>query len=337
MQKNVKQWIRVAGVAALTALAGCAHKGANVQHEVEKAATPDSARLVQALNDVFGNHQGMRGSHAKGFCASGEFLPSAHASQLTDSPMFKQASLPAEIRFSIGGGNPKASDKSRSIRGLSASFTHDDERYDLVLISEPAFFASTLPSFVSFLEARVPDATTKKPNPDKIKAHGERYPESKLQGALVAAHPAPASYVTTPYYSTHAFKFNHAHQSQYARIVVEPVKGKYYLTEEQEQHFPDNFLQEELTGRLAKAPAVFSVYAQLRGQGDSLINSATIWSEDRSRVELGKLVVKNVTEQFCDAQVFSPTNLPQGIEASDDPILKARAGAYAVSKVKRSQ
>ncbi len=336
MMQKLKHTLSLAGFTFLATLSGCA---THVNPEPVHPAKVDTsgAGLVHALNGTFGVHEHMRASHAKGFCAAGEFVPTPHAAELSASPMFKQATLPANIRFSIGGGNPKASDKSRSIRGMSASIRSGDQRYDLVLISEPVFFASTLASFVGFLEARVADPATKKPDPEKVKAHNHHYPEAKLQGALVGSHPAPASYVTTPYYSTNAFKFtNEAHHSQFARIVVEPVKGKYYLTEEQEHSFADSFLEDELKARLDKAPAEFTVFAQLPGQGDSVVNPATIWPEDRPRIELGKLIVKNNAAQACDNEVYVPTNLPKGIEPSDDPILKARAEAYAVSKAKRS-
>ena len=37
----------------------------------------------------------------------------------------------------------------------------------------------------------------------------------------------------------------------------------------------------------------------------------------------------------CDAEMFNPTALPDGIEPSDDPVLAVRAEAYAVSFSRR--
>lgn len=121
--------------------------------------------LVDALNGTFGSHAGMRASHAKGFCAVGQFQPAKSARDFADGPLFGQQSVPANVRFSVGGGNPKASDKSRSVRGLSMRVASGGETWDLLLISEPAFFAATPESFVSFLQARVHDPATGKPDP----------------------------------------------------------------------------------------------------------------------------------------------------------------------------
>ncbi|MYM67486.1 catalase [Pseudoduganella sp. FT55W] len=292
---------------------------------------------IDALNGTFGKHDGKRASHAKGFCAQGDFTPAAKLDTFVKSPLFSQKKMDATVRFSIGGGNPGASDKSRSVRGLGARISGGGETYDLVLISEPVFFASTPESFVSFLQARVPDPATKKPDPAKVAAHNAKYPEAKNQPALLASHPAPYSYATTPYYSTNAFIFKAANKTeQHARIVVEPAAGTRYLTEQEEQSLPDLFLENELNSRLAAATAEFTIYAQLPAPGDSLTDSSQPW-QGSQRVALGKLRVLNVAPQStCDGLVFMPVTLPSGITPSDDSILKARAPAYAVSLGRRS-
>lgn len=299
------------------------------------AAEPSATDLVDALNGVFGKH-GARASHAKGFCAKGSFIPAPGAQKFTRAKMFAEPTLPASMRFSIGGGNPAAPDKSRSARGLAVRLAGGGETYDLVLISEPVFFASTPASFVSFLQARYADPTTGKPDPAKIEAHNRAYPEGKLQGSLLASHAAPASYATTPYYSNHAFNFvNHDGRGIWARLVAEPAAGTHYLTPEEEKALPDVFLEGELKARLEKEAVEFDLYAQPAGLHDSLTNPAVAWGGGLPPVALGRLVVKQVSDSGCDPEVYLPTNLPAGIEPADDPILQARAAAYQVSKARR--
>lgn len=301
------------------------------------ADAADPAALVDALNGTFGKHAGKRASHAKGFCARGDFTPAPRVARFVNSPLFAQARVDAAIRFSIGGGNPGVSDKSRSVRGLSMRLTGGNETYDLLLISEPVFFAATPASFVSFLEARVPDPATRKPDPAKVAAHNAKYPDGKHQPALLAAHAAPASYAATPYFSTNAFVFEGmGGVQQHARIVVEPADGTRYLTEEEEKTMPDNFLEAELTQRLARRPVEFTLYAQLPAAGDSLIDSSQQW-QGRGRVALGTLRVTALDGQSCDGVVFMPVTLPAGITPSADPILAARAPAYAISLGRRTQ
>lgn len=300
------------------------------------AAEPTPVELVDALNAVFGKHQA-RASHAKGFCAKGVFTPSHEAREFSSAKQFGVKSVPATVRFSIGGGNPAAPDKSRSVRGMAVRLKEGSEIHDLVLISEPAFFASTPASFVSFLLARVPDPETKKPNPAKIDAHNQQYPEGKTQPGLLAAHAAPFSYATTPYYSNHAFKFLPTHGAPiFARVEAQPVAGTRYLTVDEEKSLPDVFLEDELKARLAAGHVEFDIFAQPKGANDSVTNPAQVWGSENAKVKLGRLSIHGLEGQACAEDVFVPTNLPHGIEASDDPILKVRAAAYGVSKARRS-
>ncbi|GGC57411.1 catalase [Undibacterium terreum] len=311
---------------------------ASADTQVSKAALPGPVQMIDALNGVFGTHAKARASHAKGFQAIAEFIPDPQIGDFVSNKLFSQASLAARIRFSIGGGNPGISDKSRTVRGLSIRLQQDEETYDLVLISEPAFFAATPESFVSFLQARVADPETKKPDPEKIAAHNLRFPEGKIQPGLLAAHAAPASYATTSYFSNNAFGFrNKQGLVSWARVQVEAVAGTQYLSEDQEKNLPDAFLEDELKARIAESPAEFIIYAQLPAEGDSLTDPSQVWQVSERRV-LGTLRVTAVlADGGDDAVVFLPLQLPEGIQASDDPILKARAAAYAVSLARRSR
>lgn len=296
------------------------------------------AQMVDALNSVFGKHKDARGSHAKGVCATGQFWPSADASRWVKSRLFSLDNTPAVLRFSVGGGNPNLSDKSRTVRGLSLRLQNEAETYDLLMISEPVFFAATPASFVAFLQARVADPETKKPDPENIKAYEANFPDGKLQPRLLASHPAPASYATTPYFSTHAFRFvNSVGAAVWGRLVMEPSAGTVYLSGEQEASLPDLFLAADLERRLQNGEVHFSLFIQLAGTNDSLVDPSEPWSENGAkRIELGGLSVQQITSDIqCDRGVFDPLRLPCGIEPSDDPVLMARSAAYSVSLQRR--
>lgn len=302
------------------------------------AADTNSIELIDALNGVFGKHEGARASHAKGFCTEGIFTPAPEAAKFSQAKLLSEISLKAVIRFSVGGGNPKISDKSRSVRGMAARIFGTNEIYDLVLISEPVFFASTPASFISFLKARQPDPETKMPDQKKIEEHNKIFPDGKLQPSLLASHAAPASYATTPYYSNHAFKFIASNgDATWARIIAEPVLGTKYLTPDEEQSLSDNFLADDLQNKLETGHVAFNIYAQLKGPNDSIHDPASKWADEFGKLPLGKLEIINISKHLRDEEVFLPTNLPKGIEASDDPILQVRAAAYAISKSRRTK
>jgi catalase len=297
---------------------------------------PSPSAMVDALNNTFGKHAGKRASHAKGFCATGEYTPAPDALQFVDGPLFKSGPLKTTVRFSVGGGNPGISDKSRSVRGLGMRVSAGDEIWDLVLVSEPVFFAATPESFVSFLTARVADPETKKPNPEKIAAHNAKFPDGMLQPALLAAHGAPISYATTPYFSNNAFVFkSQSGKETTARVIVTPTAGTHYLSEDDEKSFSDTFLEEELELRLNRGPVDFEIVAQLPAESDSLIDPSQRWAGN-GLVSLGRLRVTALAEVgSCDGLTFVPVNLPTGISASADPILHSRAAAYGVSLARR--
>jgi catalase len=75
---------------------------------------------------------------------------------------------------------------------------------------------------------------------------------------------------------------------------------------------------------------------QLAQAGDPTNNATVAWPDDRKKVVAGRLKVTAVTDTAsCDGINFNPLILPTGIEGSDDPLLAARAGSYAVSQARR--
>ncbi len=304
---------------------------------------PSAEDTINALNGVFGRHAKERSSHAKGFCAAGQFIPSPHGSGFSTTPLFTGPAMPVTARFSIGGGNPKASDKGRSVRGLGVRFhLPNDEELDLVMISAPVFFAATPAQFVEFLKARTADPATGQKDPAKIKAFNEANPNVMPHLNYVSQTPPPASYATAPYFSAHAFLFeDHGVTERAARWNLQPTGGFQGLTKEQEESFPDSFLEQELHERLAKTPAEWDIFLQVAEVGDSLNDPTAVWPNDRRKVNVGKLVIDRVIEKGaeddCTEFVYDPNNLPSGIGATDDPILAIRSPAYAVSFGRRAE
>ena len=264
-------------------------------------------------------------------------MPNVSARALTSAPLYRESKIPATVRFSVGGGNPRVPDKARAVRGLAIRLDGAKERHELVMISEPIFFAATTRSFAEFFKARVPDAATGKLDPAKVKAYAAAFPDGARQPALVASHPATASYATTAYHSTHAFAFKSGQRTTFARVVATPAAGLTLLTPEEEVSRPDVFLEADARAQLSVAPIEFMVHAQPAAPQDSLTDPTLHWStEGPTPIQLGLLRVRSWEDPAtCDAGMFVPTVLPSGIEASADPILLVRAGVYAISLGRR--
>ena len=295
---------------------------------------------VNALEGLFGQHKGFRRSGAKGVCASGHFVGNTVGRNLCSARVFNGDKVPAVLRFSIGGGNPKASDKGRSVRGLSFQFTGPGgEVWQSANISAPVFFVAKPEQFAPFLQARTPDPATGKPDAARLKAFNEAHPETLRQAAYLAKAPVPASYGSVNYWSTNAFVATNAKgEKTTLRWQFEPVAGTLGLSDEQLKTMPDDFLADELRRRVAAAPVVFDLKFQIAEAGDPVDDPTQVWPESRRLVPVGQLFVTQVEPGAggaCEGITFNPTALPKGLEASSDPVLRARAAPYAVSLGRR--
>ena len=293
--------------------------------------------LVDALQGVFGKHRA-RASGAKGFCVAGQFEAAPGAAAITRANLFQaNKRTPIIGRFSLGGGNPKAPDNAKSVRGIAVRATDGNERLDWVFVSAPHFFAQTPEQFVNFLKVRAPDPATGKMNPEAIAVFSKANPATTKQAAYLGSQPVPASFATVPYWSTNAFiATNAGGKTQALRWRFEPAAGRLGLTDDEAKAKGGDFLHAEFMERLAKGAIAFNVIAQLAQPGDQLTDPTEPWPADRVEVNMGRLVIDRITDQACDTETFLPITLPAGIAPSADPVLQARAGAYAVSLGRRS-
>ena len=298
------------------------------------------AEQVDALEALAGKHPGMRRSGAKGICASGHFTGNAVGRALSSASVFSGEKVPVVARFSVGGGNPKASDKCKTARGLALQFMlPKGEQWMMANISAPVFFVARIEDFVPFVQARVNDPATGKPDPVKLKAYNDAHPESLRQGAFLAKAAVPASYASAQYWGVNAFELVNAKgQGQFVRWQFVPSAGVVGLSEEQLKTMPDAFLFDELRQRVAQAPVSFDFKLQLAQAGDTLVDPTQVWPESRTVVPAGTLVIDKVEADMggaCDKITFNPLVLPKGIKASADPILAARPASYGVSLGRR--
>jgi catalase len=291
---------------------------------------------VDALNGVFGKHKA-RASHAKGFCVAGQFEASADAARVTRATMFQPGKrTPLIGRFSVGGGNPKAPDNAKSVRGIALRLTDGSERLEWIFVSAPHFFAQTPAQFAEFLKVRAPDPATGKMNPEAIAAFSKANPATTKQAAYIGIQPVPASYGTVPYWSTNAFiATNAAGKAQPLRWRFEPAAGRVGLTDDEAKAKGADFLRAEFGERVAKGAVAFNVMAQLARAEDQLTDPTEPWPADRAEVNMGRVLIERITDQACEGETFLPTALPAGLAPSADPVLAARAGAYGVSLGRR--
>jgi catalase len=292
--------------------------------------------VVDAINDITGEHPGHRAAHAKGTLLSGTFTPSG--SGLTTAAHMGEEPVRVTVRVSNGGGEPAIPDYAKEARGLAVKFyLPDGSKTDIVALSLPCFFVRTPEDFLEFTRARKPDPETGQPDFEKLGAWLQNHPEAgpAIQAA-VTTNP-PESYATVRYNSIHAFRWTAADGAQrWVRYRFEPEAGERTLSEDEARSRGRDYLQEEI---VARDGAAFRMVVVIAAADDDPDDPTVAWPEDRERVEVGRLELTGPDterERGDDILVFDPTRLTDGIELSDDQILRFRPRAYATSVTRRS-
>jgi catalase len=298
--------------------------------------TPQEA--VDSANDVFGRHPGFRALHAKGTLLKGTFTATADAAALTRAAHMQGEPVAATIRVSNGSGNPRIPDYQPDVRGLAVKFyLADGSRSDIVAQSSPRFPVSTPDAFIELLRAQRPGPAMAWRMPLFL----ARNPRAlvTLPEDLAALRPI-ASYATCTYYATHAFRFvDSAGGTRYIRYTWVPEAGDQRLSLREARRRGRDYLQQEILERVAQGPVRFALQLQIAGSGDVVHDPSARWPSDRPRVIAGTLEITELEtgrETDGDVLVFDPTRVTDGIELSDDPVLRFRSSAYSESVERRT-
>jgi catalase len=293
-------------------------------------------QAVDAINDISGRHEGHRAAHAKGTLLTGTFTPSDAG--LTTAAHMQSEPVRVTARVSNGGGDPGIPDYAKEGRGLAVKFyLPDGSKTDIVALSLPCFFARTPEDFLEFTRARKPDPETGQPDFEKLGAWLQAHPEAgqAIQAAL-SADP-PESYATVAYNSIHSFRWTAPDGTQrWVRYRFEPEEGERTLSEEEARARGRDYLREDVLGRESTA---FRLVVVVAGEGDAIDDPTVPWPEERERVDVGRLELtgpETEREQGGDILVFDPTRVVDGIELSDDQILRFRPRAYSASVTRRT-
>ncbi|MEO6992944.1 MAG: catalase family peroxidase [Lacunisphaera sp.] len=297
-------------------------------------ATP--ASLVDALHAAFGQHAA-RAVHAKGTILEGTFTPDAQAATLTKAFHLQDVASMITVRFSNFTGIPDIPDNipGANPRGFAIKFTTPNGvTTDIVAHSFNGFPTATSDEFQELLlaiAASGPAAT----KPTALDKFLEGHPIAKT---FLTTQKTPASYATIEYYGVNSFQFtNKAGQSHFIRYQFVPTAGAHLLTSEELAKKDPQYLSEEITARVARAPILFKLYAQIAEDGDAIENPSVAWPDQRRQVLLGTIKIDSLasnTPEADQALAFNPGNIPAGIAAAD-PMIKMRAKAYPISVKER--
>jgi catalase len=200
---------------------------------------------------------------------------------------------------------------------------------DLLGQTAPRFPVRRPEDFVSMTEATARPAT--------FPLWVARHPATLgafLANARAQAIASPYSYAEKTYYPIHAYGWVAADGTRrWVRYQLRPQPGT---------RPPGSFegfdrLRQEIVARLAEGPVRYDLHVTVAADGDDPHDPTSVWNGSR---ELTAGVIE-VTAPMADPEeaggpmVFDPTRVVDGIELSDDPILRYRPAAYSESVARR--
>jgi catalase len=300
---------------------------------------PIEVQVVDALNTVFGAHPGFRANHAKGIVAEGSFQALPIAQTLSVSPIFSGATIPVTVRFSASTGIPNLPDGSdlANPHGMAIKYHLPDGSDADMVINSLKFFPVASGEEFRDLFLAIAASPPAAPKPTRFDQFAAAHPAVPAAFATVAT---PDSYADEAYFGVDAFVFvDKAGRRQAVRYQMLPDHVVHLTPGDAAKRDP-NFLATELAERLGRGAVTFHLEAQLADPTDQTRDPTQPWPDSRKVVDLGVLTIRTLVPDSDEAQktlLFLPTALPDGIEASDDPLIGIRGGAYGVSFSRRSQ
>lgn len=307
---------------------------------VAAAGEVSAPQVVEAIEATFGVTPGERRNHIKGTCAVGEFVGSKEAATYSRSALFSGKPVPVIARFSLSGGNPRAPDTAKSGRGMALEFKlPKGQRHHITMLNTPMFGAANPQTFLDLMLAIRPDPATGKPDPEKIKAFKASHPDNQAQADFLASNNPPTSYANSSFWGIHTFKLiDRKNKATLVRWQFVPQDGEKRLSDEELKSAGANFLEKALIDRAQQGPVRWDMMVSIGQPGDAENDPTVLWPADRKQFKAGTLSISAAKPQKgaeCEPINFDPMAMADGIAPTNDPILRFRSPAYAVSFAKR--
>ena len=290
----------------------------------------DPEVAIDRLNAVYRRSSGHRVLHAKGRLYDATFTASPEAAGLCRAPQLSGGPVETLVRWSNAAGRIR-SDQAPDVRGMAVKLRGPHGDIDLLGQTAPRFPVRTPEAFVSMTEAihdprRLPIWLAR--NPGAIPA--------LAANAAAKAAGVPRSFAEATYFPVHAYGWRDATDHlRWVRYRFDPVPRAGHVRTEPPTGRDGLF--EEMRARLASGSVSFDVRVTVARVTDDPHDPMSVWRGARE-LSAGILTVTGEArdpEESGGLVVFDPTRVVDGIELSDDPILRYRPSAYSVSIARR--
>jgi catalase len=309
--------------------------------------------LHEALQIFINKKIPERPVHTKGFGAFGLFQTFNSMREFTTLPFLQSPGqqVPVMVRFSLAVSNKGTPDTSRNVRGFSTKFYAREGVFDLLCNHIPVLFVRDGLRFPEAITSLMPSPVNNLPDPEQLWAFVSRAPEAMhFVTWLYSDVGTVKSFRHIQGHSVNTYVWRNAMGARrYVKYHWQPVDGEETITREEAAMLagadPD-IAGRDLFDTIASGQNVqYNLYVQLMDPKDEStlpydpLDCTKVWDERQyPMIPVGRLTLNrnpdNYTEQVEKA-AFSPANLLEGAELSDDKLLQARANIYWDSQRRR--
>ena len=291
--------------------------------------------------------------HVKGFGAFGYFQTIYSMSEHTKLSFLQNSNqkVPVMVRFSLAVSTKGTPDTSRNVRGFSTKFYTEEGVFDLLCNHIPVFSVRDAIRFPEFNKALLPSPKNNLIDPDRFWSFVARAPESiHFVVRFYSDAGTVKSFRHIPGHSVNTYVWINAQGiRKYVKYHWYPFEGVQYIGREEANRLaaenPDYAGKDLYDAIAAGKPVEYGLYVQLMDLEDEAnlsydpLDDTKVWDEkEYPLIPVGKMVLTKNPDNYME-QVekvgFSPSNLLDGAELSDDKILQGRANIYSDSQRRR--
>ncbi|PHC44850.1 catalase [Bacillus toyonensis] len=291
--------------------------------------------------------------HVKGFGAFGYFQTIYPMSEHTKLSFLQHSNekVPVMVRFSLAVSTKGTPDTSRNVRGFSTKFYTKEGVFDLLCNHIPVFSVRDPMRFPETIKALLPSPKNNLIDPDRFWNFVARAPESiHFVVRLYSNVGTVKSLRHIPGHSVNTYVWRNAEGNRkYVKYHWYPFEGVQYITSKEATKLaaenPD-YSGKDLYDAIEAGKLVeYGLYVQLMDPKDEVhlsydpLDDTKVWDEKvYPLIPVGKMVLNKNPENYMEQVekiAFSPSNLLDGAELSDDKMLQGRANIYSDSQRRR--
>lgn len=291
--------------------------------------------------------------HVKGYGAFGYFRTIYSMRDYTKLCFLQEPGqqVPVTVRFSLAVSTKGTPDTSRNVRGFSTKFYTDEGIFDLICNHIPVFSVRDAIRFPESIKAFLPSPVNNLIDPERFWSFVARAPESTHfvvrlysdAGTVKSLRHIPGHSV-----STYIWK-NSQGVRRYVKYHWLPSSGIKFIDSKEAAHW--NGADPDISGKdlfkaISKGKKVeYILYVQLMSmEGEQRLpydplDDTKVWDEQQyPLIPVGRMILNRNPDNYMEQVekiAFSPSNLLEGAELSDDKMLQGRSNIYWDSQRRR--